>query len=136
WFGMIDGQQAGPMSRAEFALRFAADVVDEETYVWKEGMGEWLPASQVRDLAGIFHAREQAKSQGVKPPPPPEAARKRKAKPVESEEQEVELDLDVNAFKPLMRSETPGASAKAPPPAAPQKARAQDYSLAAPRSRP
>src|SRR5437879_190534 len=75
WFAMIDGQQAGPMSRAEFALRFAADVVDEETYVWKEGMREWLPASQVRDLAEMFHTREQARSQGVRPPPPPEAAK-------------------------------------------------------------
>ena len=60
YFAMIDGAEIGPMSRAEFALRVASDMVDEETYVWKQGMQEWLPASKVGDLAGVFKLRPGA----------------------------------------------------------------------------
>lgn len=115
WFAMIDGEQNGPMSRAEFAQRLAADVVDEETYVWKEGMREWLPASQVQDLATMFESREQARRHGVRPPPPPAAATA-KAKPrpsAKESEEEIELELDVGALDPAMPH--PAASAKGPP---------------------
>src|SRR5260370_41610850 len=81
WFAMIDGREAGPMSRAGFALRLATDVVDEETFVWKEGMREWLPAAQVGDLAPMFLTRKQAKLSGVRPPPPPPAAKGKTKRP-------------------------------------------------------
>src|ERR1700687_965748 len=102
WFAMIDAREAGPMSRAEFALRLATDVVDEETFVWKEGMDEWLPAAQVRDLAPMFHSRKQAKKSGVRPPPPPAAAKAKNRRPEADavDEEEIVLELDLDAIKP------------------------------------
>jgi len=72
---MIDGQEVGPITRAKFALRLANSMVDAETYVWTQGMDDWLPAARVEDLAGIFKARQQARRSGLRPPPPPAAAR-------------------------------------------------------------
>lgn len=149
WFAMIDGQQTGPMSRAEFAQRLAADVVDEETYVWKEGMREWLPASRVHDLAAMFESREQARRHGGRPPPPPAAAMtKAKPRPSAAEsEEEIELELDLGALKSAMPYAI--ASAKGPAMAvsassasaalakqSPQKIKLQPYSLAAVKLRP
>jgi len=122
WFAMIDGREAGPMSRAEFALRLATDVVDEETFVWKEGMREWLPAAQVSDLAPMFQTRKQAKQGGVRPPPPPAAAKAKRREQVagggvqaEDDEEEIVLELDLDALKHAK----PGHPATTAPPAAP-----------------
>jgi hypothetical protein len=135
---MIDGREAGPMSRAEFALRLATDVVDEETFVWKEGMREWLPAAQVRDLAPMFQTRKQAKQDGVRPPPPPAAAKaktKRREEDaggglrVEDDEEEVVLELDLDALKhakpghPAPTAPPPGSTAPPPARTAPPPAR-------------
>ena len=107
YFAMIDGQEVGPITRAEFALRMAHAVVGRDTFVWTQGMSEWVPAGDVPDLALMFHAREKARSAGLRPPPPPAAALKAKR------------------------------PAPPPPPApAAKKPSFQDYSLAAPRSRP
>lgn len=103
WFAVIDGREAGPMTRGEFALRMASDLVDEETFVWKEGMAEWLPAAKVGDLAPMFKARAEAKKRDIRPPPPPAAALAKKKAPVE---EEIELELDL--------------APKTPPPPEPQ----------------
>jgi hypothetical protein len=123
WFAMIDGREAGPMSRAEFALRLATDVVDEETFVWKEGMREWLPAAQVGDLAPMFHTRKQAKQSGVRPPPPPPAAKGKAKRPEEdagggvsedADEEEIVLELDLDAMKPHKPAPAAGLPFTAP----------------------
>jgi hypothetical protein len=147
WFAMIDGHQTGPMSRAEFAQRLAADAVDEETYVWKEGMLEWLPASRVHDLAVMFERREQARRHGVRPPPPPAAAmEKAKPRPSAAEsEKEIELEIDLGALKSAMPYPTSSAkgslaavSASSATPAMqpPQTIKLLPYSLATVKLRP
>src|SRR5436190_13130 len=65
WFAMIDGLESGPMTRGEFALRMAADRVNEETFVWKEGMSEWLPAARVRELAEMLPLGERVHQEEV-----------------------------------------------------------------------
>lgn len=131
YFAMIEGQEIGPMTRAEFALRLASQMVDEETFVWKQGMREWLPASQVQELASMFHLREEARRQGVRPPPPPAVAKAKSRAKHDDEEIELELDLDSHAAG---IAEEPAAAAKGPPP--PPKAPLQAYSLATMKSRP
>ncbi|MCA1825570.1 MAG: DUF4339 domain-containing protein [Myxococcales bacterium] len=132
WFAVIDGREAGPMTRGEFALRMASDLVDEETFVWKEGMAEWLPAAQVGELAAMFTAKVHAKKRDVRPPPPPAAAlsKANRAAPVEEEielevastdpppEEEEEIELDVRPTDPPPRVEPEVAP---PPKAAPQR---------------
>ena len=77
WFVMIDGQQAGPMSRAEVGLAFAKGSIDGDSFVWKEGMSGWLPGAEVPELAQLFEP-ETAPAERAKPPPPPPAAMKSK----------------------------------------------------------
>src|SRR2546430_10414745 len=104
WFAMIDGREVGPMTRGEFALRMSTDLIDEETFVWKEGMNEWLPASKVGDLAPLFKVRVQARQRNVRPPPPPAAAlaKAHRAPPVE---EEIELDLAPPSAPPPVEEE-------------------------------
>jgi hypothetical protein len=126
WFAMIDGREAGPMTRAEFALRLATDLVDEETYVWKDGMREWLPAAQVRDLEPLFQSREQGKRSGARPPPPPAAAKaKTKRREVDAgggmraevDVEEVLLELDLPVGPAHRTPSAPPPVLTTPPPA-------------------
>ena len=110
WFAMIDGREAGPMTRGEFALRMANDVVSEETFVWREGMSEWLPASDVRELAPMFQEKIKARQRSVRPPPPPAAALKKTPAPVE---EEIELDV----APPVASTPPPRVVVPDPPPA-------------------
>src|SRR4051812_38847022 len=75
WFVMIGGQQQGPMSRAEVGLSVGTGSIDGETFVWKEGMQDWLPGAEVPELRLLFLPPPK---QPVKPPPPPLAAQKPK----------------------------------------------------------
>lgn len=61
WFYSRDGQQYGPVSMSELKNLAASDVVQPNDYVWREGMANWVLATQV---AGIFEP-------GAAPPPPP-----------------------------------------------------------------
>lgn len=58
YFMVINGQQQGPF---ETDALLAAGLT-QSTLVWREGMPQWLPASQVAELAHLF------------PPCPPAAA--------------------------------------------------------------
>ncbi len=53
----IDNQQLGPFHKDELLL----NGMTEETLVWTEGMSDWLPASDVAELASLFS--------GTIPPP-------------------------------------------------------------------
>src|SRR5881275_2342019 len=102
WFAMVDGREAGPMTRGEFALRMSTDLIDEETFVWKEGMSEWLPAAKVGDLAPLFKARVQARQRNLRPPPPPPA----------SVEEEIQLDVAAPTPPPPAEPVTPAPPAR------------------------
>ena len=53
----IDNQQLGPFHKDELLL----NGMTEETLVWTEGMSDWLPASDIAELAPLFS--------GTMPPP-------------------------------------------------------------------
>ena len=59
----IGGQQSGPFDLNTLKQMITQNQVTKETYVWKEGMPNWLAASQVPEVAALFGA--------VPPPPPP-----------------------------------------------------------------
>lgn len=90
WFLSIDGQQHGPMSLAQ-AQQMAQQ--NSNGHAWKEGFAEWLPISQVGELAS-------APTPGMAPPPMSgAAARPSTADEIDfeifgSEMQFVELELD------------------------------------------
>lgn len=58
----IGGQQAGPYDMATLQQYVQSGQITRETLVWKSGMAQWVKASDVPDLAGLF---------GTTPPPLP-----------------------------------------------------------------
>jgi len=54
WHLVIDQQQVGPMTVDEVGQRFAAGDIDAESYVWKEGFGDWQRLADVPDLAPVL----------------------------------------------------------------------------------
>src|SRR5947207_2393546 len=47
---VADGDQRS-MSTAEIAREYAAGVIDDETYCWKDGMNDWLPIREIEELS-------------------------------------------------------------------------------------
>jgi hypothetical protein len=51
---MLNGAQAGPVTTDELTVLFTAGTLRGDTLVWRQGMGSWLPASQVPELASAL----------------------------------------------------------------------------------
>jgi len=64
WHIAEGGQSVGPFSPAQLAQAVAAGRIAQDTLVWTVGMSEWLSASSVEALAGLF---------APQPPPLPDA---------------------------------------------------------------
>jgi len=47
WYYAADNMQKGPINESELKAQLAANQIPPETLVWKEGMDNWTPASQV-----------------------------------------------------------------------------------------
>ena len=50
-YAVINGAQQGPFSIGEVMEKMRQGEITPQTYVWKQGMSNWLPAEQVDDLA-------------------------------------------------------------------------------------
>ena len=50
WFFESDGGRAGPVDTAELKRLLAAGTVRPTTIVWRTGLAEWTPASQMNEL--------------------------------------------------------------------------------------
>lgn len=64
WYYSKNGTQLGPVSQAELAAKLASGEVSLYDLVWKEGMGDWIPASRVPELSSTTQAA------AASPPPP------------------------------------------------------------------
>ncbi len=51
WYYSRNRTQQGPVTRDELLSKLASGEVSPSDLVWKEGMADWIPASQVRELA-------------------------------------------------------------------------------------
>ena len=60
WFALIANKQEGPLSKAELALKTAQGTIGPRTYLWREGMADWVRAKDVPEAAAFFD----------EPPPP------------------------------------------------------------------
>ena len=52
YFAVIDGAQQGPCSLPEMIERIRSGAITPDTYVWKSGLKEWIPARRMEELAG------------------------------------------------------------------------------------
>lgn len=50
WYYGTEGQQQGPVSERELRQMMAQGIVTRETLVWRDGLGEWKPVSEVAEL--------------------------------------------------------------------------------------
>jgi hypothetical protein len=66
WYYIGSYGQLGPLSFDQIEDLVEGGVIEQGTYVWREGMGDWLPASSVNEL----RARLQKNSPTAPPPPP------------------------------------------------------------------
>lgn len=51
WYYSKNGTQLGPVSQADLISKLTSGEVSSSDLVWKDGMGDWIPASQVSELA-------------------------------------------------------------------------------------
>ncbi|MGB5812799.1 MAG: GYF domain-containing protein [Polyangiales bacterium] len=54
WYIVVDGEQRGPLPPIELSQLFAKGSVGLDSYVWKEGFGDWKVASDVPELVQIL----------------------------------------------------------------------------------
>ena len=66
WYYLIDQAQHGPVTEADLRASLAENRIPTDTFVWREGMADWLPASQVPALSA-----EAANAQLSPPNPAP-----------------------------------------------------------------
>ena len=64
FWAAINNQQAGPFDMNTLGQKVQSGEVTRETMVWKQGMANWTPASQVSELQSLFAS--------VPPPLPPQ----------------------------------------------------------------
>ncbi|MBO8432582.1 MAG: SPFH domain-containing protein [Bacteroidetes bacterium] len=60
----MNGQQSGPFNIQQLQQLAQQGQINAQTYVWKQGMSNWVMAGQVQELASLFIA-------STPPPPPP-----------------------------------------------------------------
>ena len=56
WTVNVSDDDQRTMSSAQIASAFAAGTVSNDTYVWKDGMSDWLPLSQVAELMSLVNS--------------------------------------------------------------------------------
>ncbi len=66
WFAAIDGEQRGPLTAGALQQLIESAVLTASTFVWKVGMGDWLPARDVPEISALIAS--------IGPPPMPSAA--------------------------------------------------------------
>ena len=63
WYYLLNEQQVGPVTVDEILEKVSEGVISRETYVWREGMAEWLPYANVANE--ISQAGTPAPATGV-----------------------------------------------------------------------
>lgn len=81
WFHLQQGVQQGPVDLDAMRDLVVAGTVRPDTYVWADGMPEWMPAARVpalvppasQGVAGWPEQGPDAPPSSTPAPPPPEA---------------------------------------------------------------
>jgi hypothetical protein len=69
WYYSKNGTQLGPIGDEEIKAKVASGEIAPTDLVWKDGMGDWLPSSQVAELRG--NAPTQTATPGADSPHSP-----------------------------------------------------------------
>jgi predicted Zn finger-like uncharacterized protein len=83
WFVAVNGEQTGPLTRADAARRVVDAKADDDIYVWKDGLDGWKPPSDVPAIhQEVSLLRGRASGAGHRLPPPPSRIPTGKGAPV------------------------------------------------------
>jgi predicted Zn finger-like uncharacterized protein len=52
WHIVVDGEQVGPLSEGDIRARLARGEINPETYIWKEGLPDWVKVSTLPEFRG------------------------------------------------------------------------------------
>lgn len=69
WFFLDKGQEVGPLTRTVFARHIESGRLTPRTYVWRDGMPDWLRLEAVEPLADLL-ALVPSESTSAEPPAP------------------------------------------------------------------
>lgn len=67
WYYSKNGTQLGPVPQSELASKLASGEISPSDLVWKDGMADWIPASQVAELKPAAAASPTAPSVPTSP---------------------------------------------------------------------
>src|SRR5215468_8985865 len=56
WHLVVDGEQVGPLPESEIRARLQRSEINGETYIWKEGLADWLKLSTVPEFSDVASA--------------------------------------------------------------------------------
>jgi predicted Zn finger-like uncharacterized protein len=62
WHIVVDGEQVGPLSASDVRARRARGEITGDTYIWREGMADWLKMSAVTEFSESGQALDDASS--------------------------------------------------------------------------
>lgn len=67
WYVAIEDSQVGPIDVAEIEQRWDGKELDEDTLVWKAGMGDWIALADAPELSYLITERPQSKPAASQP---------------------------------------------------------------------
>jgi hypothetical protein len=67
WYYVGSFGQLGPLTKEQLEELIEGGVIEKQTYVWRPGMSDWLPASSIPELFAAFREMEPFAA----PPPSP-----------------------------------------------------------------
>src|SRR5664279_1603987 len=65
WHLVVDGEQVGPLPESEIRARLARNEINGETYIWKEGLADWLKLSTVSEFSDAVSAPPAGEASGA-----------------------------------------------------------------------
>ncbi|PID38924.1 MAG: hypothetical protein CSA24_00350 [Deltaproteobacteria bacterium] len=65
WHVVVGRDQVGPMTASEVRDRFASGEINADSYIWREGFGDWARLTSVDEFADIGQATAVAGGQGA-----------------------------------------------------------------------
>jgi hypothetical protein len=72
WYYIGHYGQLGPLTLDQMEELVAGGVIDRDTYVWKQGLPDWMPAGKTPEISAMFM---DVKTNVAPPPPPSPGAR-------------------------------------------------------------
>lgn len=70
WYYVGSFGQLGPLTKEQLEELIEGGVIEKQTYVWRPGMNDWLPAGSVPELSKTFSIMEPYSAPPPTPPTP------------------------------------------------------------------